>query len=135
MYFPFWVFCFIVLFCVLFVSNCVLYYCHRESTQLQLTNIPYQNRVTNVWCILKYIHELWLHKHCLWHLNFVSNCVYKSTAHINTQATRVIWYAKYFKKNSCIMYQTQLLNILIECVCDIFHYSWSKQTHYVDVRT
>ena len=33
------VFCFIVLFCVLFVCNCVLYNCHRVSTQLQLVNI------------------------------------------------------------------------------------------------
>jgi len=34
MYVLFCVFCFIVLFCVLFVCKCVMYYCHRVSTQL-----------------------------------------------------------------------------------------------------
>jgi hypothetical protein len=37
MYVLFCVFCFIVLFCVFFMCKSVLYYCHRVSTQLQLT--------------------------------------------------------------------------------------------------
>jgi len=47
MYVVFWIFCFIVLFCALFVCKCVLYYCRRVSTQLQLTNIS--NNINNLW--------------------------------------------------------------------------------------
>ena len=46
MYVTFWVFCFNVLFYVLFACKCVLYYCHRVSTQLHLTNIPYSAPVS-----------------------------------------------------------------------------------------
>jgi hypothetical protein len=38
MYVIFCVFCFIVLFCVLFVCKCVMCYFHWVLTQLQLTN-------------------------------------------------------------------------------------------------
>jgi len=41
MYVPFWVFCFFLLFYVLFVCKRILYHCHRLSTQLQLTNMSY----------------------------------------------------------------------------------------------
>ena len=40
MYVLFSLYCFIVLFCVMLVCKCVLYYCHRVATQLQL-NISY----------------------------------------------------------------------------------------------
>jgi hypothetical protein len=42
-YVPFCLFCFIVLFCVLFVCKCVLYCCHRMSTHIISYIISYHN--------------------------------------------------------------------------------------------
>jgi len=45
-----------LLFYVLFVCKCVLYYCHQVTTQLQLTNISYH---TISYHIISYIVVLW----------------------------------------------------------------------------
>ena len=48
MYVLFCIFCFILSFCILFVCKCVLYYCHRVSTPLQLkyiSNIKLQTKL------------------------------------------------------------------------------------------
>jgi hypothetical protein len=37
-----------VLFYILFVCKCVMYYCHRVTTQLQLTNISYHMSLSNL---------------------------------------------------------------------------------------
>jgi hypothetical protein len=61
----FYVFCFFVFFCALFVCECVMYYCHRMQTQSQLTNttyiIPYHiishELVPLHECLVKSLHE------------------------------------------------------------------------------
>jgi hypothetical protein len=45
----------IVLFYVLFVCKCVLYYCHQVSTQLQLTSISYYITLHEDVCIIRQI--------------------------------------------------------------------------------
>ena len=35
-------------FCVLFVCKFVLYYCHQVSTQLQLTNVSYHEKIFKI---------------------------------------------------------------------------------------
>ena len=51
-----WIVCVFVLFYVFFVCKCVLYYCHRVLTQLQLTNISYLI-ISHCMYITKYVFE------------------------------------------------------------------------------
>ena len=51
MYVPFWVLCFIGLFCVLFVCKCVLYYCHRGGTVVKVLGYKSEGRwFDSRWC-------------------------------------------------------------------------------------
>ena len=59
-YVPFCIFCFAVLFCVLYVCECVLYCCHRVSTELQLT-------IYHIYQIIYIIHYISYH---VYHISF-----------------------------------------------------------------
>ena len=79
MYVPFCVFCFIVLFYVLFVCKCVLYYCHLLSTQLQLTNLS----ISKIYLHNKYPTSYPITVHLLTHiqkLSYLGCCICSSSS-------------------------------------------------------
>ena len=81
MYVMFCIFCFIVLFCVLFMCKCVPYYCHRVSTQMQLSNISYRI----------------IYKERVCHRHAVGACVFSSTIWIR----RLIFTKRHKKGHKC----------------------------------
>jgi len=92
MYVPFWVFCFIVSFCVLFVCKCVLYYCHRMFVCK---------------CVLYYCHRMFVCKCVLYyyHRMFVCKCVlyYYHRASTQLQLTNISYRISYINKLSFLI--------------------------------
>ena len=94
-----------VLFCVLFVCKCVLYYCHRVATQLQLTDISTyfvkQAILTSVlvkfessrqtrWQYFQSGHDEFLLNLYPFMLNSLRYCQFRETStHINTDMRRL----------------------------------------------
>jgi len=66
-----------VLFCVLFVCKCILYYCHRVSTKLQLTNISYQITTITLSFLCTFPATSQVpSNHCLWSSDcLIPNCL------------------------------------------------------------
>jgi hypothetical protein len=93
MYVLFCVFCFIVLFCVLFVCKCVPYYCHRVSTQLQFTNISISTK-QDIWISTR------IHEHNIWSKN--SRIPYEYNFTISFSIKISIHYYKWTHAAICI---------------------------------
>ena len=84
----------IVLFCVLFVCKCVLYYCHRVSPQLQLTYISMSiSKVVNLFSPLGYLE----------HVNkFLQLIGYNSVSPICTSSTQKVLQQCLYKQETDI---------------------------------
>ena len=84
-----------VLFYVLFVCKCVLYYCHRVTTQLQLTNISYHNQWGfKVLISLADVSEDTCYIHLLsfpWNMFGDSFCSWPTHSHVHWNATFCSW--------------------------------------------
>jgi hypothetical protein len=51
------VFLLLCMFCVLYMCKCVLYYCHRVSTKVQLTNVSYHIIYIYIYMLLDEIYD------------------------------------------------------------------------------
>jgi hypothetical protein len=76
----------IVLFYVLFVCKCVLYYCHRVSIQLRLRNILYRN-ISHLsyhisYHIVPYYIIYHLIYHIMYHIIYIIHIIYRIIPYI-----------------------------------------------------